>query len=209
MRDLELLGLDGLLGLQSEKLVRRLHGLQSTRGRLALAHEVGQRAFVLRQVLRHLRLHPHRGVQAVERVLPAFACVLCHAVAADGGGVLLRVQARERGIHALHVVGQPLRFGNQAFRGGERRAQPVDDVEVQLRQVARLVHQHLRFVLKLVDLIVDLLQRANGGQRVLHEIGRVEHRQRRCGLHGQQRHRQRGGERNGKHTGLHGETSSG
>ena len=65
LRDLELLGLDGLLGLQGEKLVRRLHGLQRAGGRLALAHEVGQRAFVLRQVLRHLRLHPHGGMQAV------------------------------------------------------------------------------------------------------------------------------------------------
>ncbi|MGS1824305.1 hypothetical protein [Klebsiella michiganensis] len=59
---------------------------------------------------------------------------------------------------------------------------------------SRLVHQHLRLVLELVDLVVDLFQRAHGGQRVLHEVGRVEHRQRGCGLHGQQRYRQHSSE---------------
>jgi hypothetical protein len=73
-------------------------------GRLALdgllAHEVGQRAFVgqhaFAQVLRHLGLHLHGGLQAVERVLPALLRVAVHLIAADGGGVLLRVQALER-----------------------------------------------------------------------------------------------------------------
>jgi hypothetical protein len=43
-------------------------------------------------------------------------------------------------------------------------------VERQARQVARLVHQHLRFVLELLDLVVDLLQRARGRQDVLHRL---------------------------------------
>ena len=43
----------------------------------------------------------------------------------------------------------------------------------QARQIARLVDQHLRFVLKLGDLVVDLLKRAGGGQQVLGVIGRV------------------------------------
>src|SRR5690606_30157604 len=35
--------------------------------------------------------------------------------------------------------------------------------------------QHLRFVLKLVDLVVDLLERANGRQCVLHEVRGIDH----------------------------------
>ena len=47
-------------------------------------------------------------------------------------------------------------------------------------EVARLVDQHRRFVGELLQLVVDLLQRARGGQRVLDEVGRVEHRELRC-----------------------------
>ena len=78
---------------------------------------------------------------------------LCHAVAADGGGVLL--PGRENVASMLCTsVGQPLRLGNQAFSRGEASERSaVDDIaEVEIRQVARLVHQHLRFVLELVDL---------------------------------------------------------
>ena len=46
LRDLEPLRLDRLLGLQGQQLVHGLHRLQRTLGRLALAHEVGQHAFV-------------------------------------------------------------------------------------------------------------------------------------------------------------------
>jgi hypothetical protein len=102
-----------------------------------------------------------------------------------------------------------LGLGDQALGGGERRAQAVDDVEVQARQIAGLVDQHLRLVLQLIDLVVDLLQRADCRQRVLHKVGGVDERDRRCGLRGQQRHRQHGGQGYGKSTGLHGETSSG
>jgi hypothetical protein len=43
-----------LLGLQGQQLIHGLHRLQRTFGRLALANEIGQHAFVFAQVLRHL-----------------------------------------------------------------------------------------------------------------------------------------------------------
>src|SRR3546814_7145580 len=52
LRDLEPLRLDRLLGLQGQQLVHGLRCLQRAFGRLALAHEVCQYAFVFAQVLR-------------------------------------------------------------------------------------------------------------------------------------------------------------
>src|SRR3546814_4641490 len=80
------LRLDRLLGLQGQQLIHGLHRLQRTFGRLALANEIGQHAFVFAQVLRHLGLHLHSGLQAVERVPPTLLRVAVHLVAADGGG---------------------------------------------------------------------------------------------------------------------------
>ena len=70
--DLELLGLDGLLGLQA-KLVRCLHRLQRTRW-LWLTGRPARFSSCVR-FCDTCACIPHRGVQAVERVLPAFACV--------------------------------------------------------------------------------------------------------------------------------------
>src|SRR3546814_9261911 len=56
--------------------------------------------------------------------------------------------------------------------------------------IACLVDEHLRFVLKLPHLVVDLLQRADRGQRVLDQVGRVNHRPLR--LRGRQRAEQSG-----------------
>src|SRR3546814_20435199 len=89
---------------------------------------------------------------------------------------------------------QSLRLGDQAFGGGERRAQAVDDVEIEARQIAGLVYQHLRLVLQLIDLVVDLLHRADCCQRVLNKVGGVDDRERQCGLRGQQRNTQNGGQ---------------
>ncbi|MCY1304500.1 hypothetical protein D9M70_542580 [compost metagenome] len=58
---------------------------------------------------------------------------------------------------------------------GQRRTQPVDEVEIKTGQVTRLIAEHLRLVLQLLHLVVDLLQRANRRQRVLHEVRGVEH----------------------------------
>src|SRR3546814_1142865 len=60
-----------------------------------------------------LGLHLHRGLQAVERVPPTLLCVAVHLVAADRGGVLLGIQARELPIQIRHVVGQAPGLGDQ------------------------------------------------------------------------------------------------
>src|SRR3546814_17400721 len=67
-----------------------------------------------------LGLHLHRGLQAVERVPPTLLCVAVHLVAADRGGVLLGIQARELPIQIRHVVGQAPGLGDQP-RSEERR----------------------------------------------------------------------------------------
>ena len=146
---------------------------------------------VFAEVLVHLRLHAHRGVQAVERMAPALARVLCHAVAAHGRCVFVRIQPGELLVQIFHPVGESLRLSHQAFDGRQRRAQAIDRVVVQSIQIACLVDQHLRFVLKLPHLVVDLLQRADRGQRVLHQIGRVNYGPLR--LRGRQRAEQHGG----------------
>lgn len=59
-----------------------------------------------------------------------------------------------------------------------------------------LVHvgEHLRLVLELADLLVDLLQGARGGEQILRIIGAVEHGYGMCGDH---RDNRRGGKRRG------------
>ena len=68
----------------------------------------------------------------------------------------------------------------------------------QAREVLGLVDQHLRLVLQALDLVVDLLQLARGGQHVLREVGRVEDdplRVRRNGRDREREQRDAGGER--------------
>src|SRR3546814_8750647 len=71
--------------------------------------------------------------------------------------------------------------------------------------VARLVHQHLRFVMELLDLVVDLLQRADRGQRVLHEVRGIDHDPLRMGGGGAKHGRDGGGDK----TLFHGRFSRG
>src|SRR3546814_6459882 len=47
--------------------------------------------------------------------------------------------------------------------------------EVDAREILALIHQHLRFVLEALDLLVDLAQRSRRGEPVLPIVGRVEH----------------------------------
>src|SRR3546814_9884278 len=47
--------------------------------------------------------------------------------------------------------------------------------EVDAREVLALIDEHPGFVLKALDLIVDLLERPRGGEQVLPIIGRIEH----------------------------------
>src|SRR5690606_8625306 len=66
LRDLKLLRLNDLPGMQGQQLVRRLRSLQGTDRRLAAVHEVGQGLFVGREVLHRLRLHFGRGAQCLQ-----------------------------------------------------------------------------------------------------------------------------------------------
>ncbi|MCY1531946.1 hypothetical protein D9M68_671860 [compost metagenome] len=157
-----------------------------------MLHQVGQHALVLGQVLRHLCLYPHGGVQSLETLLPALTRFLRHSFTGDAVRVVGWIQVGKLLIQALHFVGESLGLRQQARRGGEVPAQPIDHVVVQGRQVAALVQQHLGLVLQLTDLVVDHLQRAHCGQGVLREVGRVDHGERAGRLEGQQAQHQQG-----------------
>jgi hypothetical protein len=125
--------------------------------------------------LGRLGLHLHGGLQAIERIFPALLGVAVHLVAAHRGDVLLGIQALKLPIQIRHVIGQASGLVDQPLRGCQIAAQPAHHAGRQARQIASLVHQHLGFVLELLDLVVDLLQGADRGQRVLHEVRGVDH----------------------------------
>src|SRR3546814_4346338 len=82
-------------------------------------------------------LHLHSGLQAVERVPPTLLRVAVHLVAADGGGVLLGIKARELPIEVRHVVGQAARLGDQPLGRRQIGAQLVHHAGRQAGEVAR------------------------------------------------------------------------
>jgi hypothetical protein len=106
--------------------------------------------------------------------LSVFLRVAVHLVAADGGGVLLGIKARELPIEVRHVVGQAARLGDQPLGRRQIGAQLVHHAGRQAGEVARLVHQHLRFVLELANLVVYLFEGTDCSQRVLHIVGRIK-----------------------------------
>ena len=63
----------------------------------------------------------------------------------------------------------------------------------QVREILRLIDQHLRLILQRRDLVVDLLQRASGPEHVLRIIVRIEHDD----LRQRWRRREADGERDG------------
>ncbi len=81
---------------------------------------------------------------------------------------------RELLVHVLDIESQSPCLGDQLPRRIEVAPQAIDHVERQACEVASLVHQGLRFVLKLLDLVVDLLQRVCGGQYVLGQISGID-----------------------------------
>ena len=142
---------------------------------MTLIHQISQHAFVCRQVLGHLPLHAHRRVQAIQGVRPTLAGILRHAVTAYGSRVFLRVEPGKFLVNAVYLIGQTLGLGNQTPGGRQCRAQSIHRIEIKPLQIPRLVDQHVRLVLQLLYLIVDLLQGTGRGQHVLRQIRRVEH----------------------------------
>ena len=93
------------------------------------------------------------------------------------------------------VVRDALRLYQKLLRaldGGLQLGQPRIR---QAREIARLVDQHLRFVLKLRDLIVDLFESTGGLEDVLCVVGGVEDRD---GVGRRRRERRYAGDRQGE-----------
>src|SRR3546814_1009994 len=57
---------------------------------------------------------------------------------------------------------------------GKLLAKSIELGKVDAREVLALVHQHLRFVPELLDLLVHALEGARGGEDVLRVVARVE-----------------------------------
>ena len=66
-------------------------------------------------------------------------------------------------VDLLHVVGDALRLAEKLLRLLHGLLQALKRGVRQAREIARLVDQHRRFVLKRGDLVVDLLQGASCG----------------------------------------------
>ena len=78
-------------------------------------------------------------------------------------------------VDLLDIVGDALRLGQKLLGALDRRLKLLQRRIWQAREILRLIDQHLRLILQRRDLVVDLLQRAGGGEHVLRIIVRIEH----------------------------------
>src|SRR5690606_3859792 len=80
----------------------------------------------------------------------------------------------ERLVDLADLEGDVLRLAEKLLRALDVLLELLERAIGQARQIAGLIDEHLRFVLEAGDLVIDLLQRAGGGQHVLGVIARVE-----------------------------------
>ncbi|HBK57307.1 MAG TPA: adenosine deaminase, partial [Xanthomonadales bacterium] len=73
----------------------------------------------------------------------------------------------------LHVERDALGLGQELLGLADLLLERIEDAGRQAREVARFVDQRGRLVLELADLVVDLLERARGGEHVLRVVRRV------------------------------------
>src|SRR3546814_2636808 len=110
-----------------------------------------------------------------------------------------------------------LRLPEQGLRLPDLRLQRFEHGQWQRLQVARFVDERGRLVLKLPDLVVDLLKRARSGQDVLGIVARVEHHAAELGTGSGRQHgadadrenRGTGSQHRDEFTGVHGHYSWG
>ena len=143
------------------------------------------------EILDDPSLDAHRVLESGSSVLPACFSVGEKLLRRCPARIGLRVGLGEGLIDRADAIGDPLRLGQELlglrdrlFERGKRRIG-------QAREIARLIDQHGRLVLKAQDLVVDLLQLARGGQYVLGVIGRIEDDPLRARRHGYRGERQR------------------
>src|SRR3546814_2580367 len=79
----------------------------------------------------------------------------------------------ERLLDVADIKSDPLRFAEQGAGAVDLALQLLERRDRQARQVACLVRERRRLILQLLDLIVDLLERARGGQDVLGVIAGI------------------------------------
>ena len=172
-----------LLGDLDQELVVDLRGLQGAGRRLAGGAEARHGGAVGGDVAHHGRLRLQGVLQARDRVLPAllrlgdhllFAQVEVDRPVAGGEGL---VDAGDR-------VGDALGLGEELLGALDLAGDGRDQRIRQARQVLGLVDQGLCLVLDLLDLVIDLLQFARGGQHVLDVVLRIEHDPLRLGRNG-------------------------
>jgi P-type conjugative transfer protein TrbJ len=169
-----------LLGLKGQELVACLRRLERSGRALALADQRLDLGAGAGEVADHRRLGHQRVLEAGDGGLPALARTGEHLLARAERGAAA-VALGEGALNVGDLVGESLGAGDQLLglvegllKAGERRVG-------QAREVARLVDQHLRLVLERGDLVVDLVQRAGGGEDVLRVVPRVEDRPLRLG----------------------------
>ena len=120
------------------------------------------------------RLDPHGVLKCADRVAPTISRLIDE----------LTVRHREIDIGILivedlvdlpNVEGDALRFTEKLLRARDRLLELLERRVRQAGEVARLVYQHLRFVLQRLNLVVDLLERARRGQKIFGVVSGIEH----------------------------------
>src|SRR5690606_5185798 len=133
-------------------------------------------------------LDVHRLAECRHRTVELAACP-CDALVAGEASVeavwkqlaIALVELIDAEADALRLAHQPVDLLETPLKLSELR-------KVDAREVPRLVDEHLRLVLERLYLIVDLLERARGGEQVLRVVGGIEHDAAELGMHRRARH---------------------
>ena len=117
-------------------------------------------------------------------LVPAGLGVAEHVVVREGGRDLPREQLLVAALRCLQPSAMPSPARSWAWMSASVRCRSGEIVDPSRTRFWSMRSEHQRLVLQLAHLVVDLLQRAGGGEQVLLVVGGIEHGQ----LGGRPRH---------------------
>ena len=161
-----------LLRLEREELITGLGGLKRAGRRLAGCHQLVHRRARAFDIADDTGLHLQRIFERADAGFPAIFCPR-HKCPLRSGQVNILVLRGKLRLDLLHVIRHALGLGQKLLGLADLRLQRCQHGQRQGRQVLGLIDQRRRFVLERFDLVVDLLQRARGGQDVLRIVAGV------------------------------------
>src|SRR5690606_34223710 len=168
------LDLQLLLGGEREQLVGRLLRLERSFGALARGDDLGERLGIVAYVRDDAVLDVHRLAECRHRTVELTACPCDALVAGEASVEAVRKQLAIALVELIDAEADALRLAHQPVDLLETPLKLSELRKVDAREVPRLVDEHLRLVLERLYLIVDLLERARGGEQVLRVVGGIE-----------------------------------